>query len=118
MKAHHAVEALRQLRGRIGSQTNLVLLQNGMGVPEILREEVFSSNESPECGRTGTGEQQPAMIMGIAKHGCKRDPALPFTVQHTTQPSTGKLLFGPVAWPRGIAGNRQEQQAEATQVQI
>lgn len=72
-KAHHTEAALKPYLPSITPHTNLLLLQNGMGMPEHLRSRFWSLGNSPR------------ILLAISTHGAFKTS--PNEVQHTVEGS-------------------------------
>ncbi|KAJ1654987.1 2-dehydropantoate 2-reductase (Ketopantoate reductase) (KPA reductase) (KPR) [Dispira simplex] len=81
-KVHHTTEALRQVVPRLDHRSVVLLLQNGMGVYEEIRDKFYSS---PCDGEYNV----PLFLQGTTTHGCYRPR--PFHVVHAGQ---GRLWLG------------------------
>jgi 2-dehydropantoate 2-reductase len=77
-KAHHTIPALNHIAPRLSKDSTIVLLQNGMGVYEMLINEVFRNPE-----------QRPHFILASNTHGAFRKDT--FHIVHTGQ---GNICFG------------------------
>lgn len=68
-KTYQTAEALQPYLRYIDRNTNLILVQNGLGVPEMLQEKVFTDPET-----------QPQLFQGVISHGGFHDHG--FTFNH------------------------------------
>jgi len=84
VKAHQTAEAVARVKARLTKDSNVFLLQNGMGV----------EREVIECllGRLPP-EGLPRIIPGITNHGCRRLSSAPFSLLHNTIPGAGEASF-------------------------
>ncbi|KAJ2357460.1 2-dehydropantoate 2-reductase (Ketopantoate reductase) (KPA reductase) (KPR) [Coemansia sp. RSA 2618] len=70
-KAQDTLQAFRHVHRRLGAQSTVVLLQNGMGTFEAIQREFYP-----------TPDNAPAFIVGTNAHGCLRDGG-EFVTHHT-----------------------------------
>ncbi|QLQ80951.1 hypothetical protein HG537_0E03060 [Torulaspora globosa] len=68
-KTYQTAEALKPYLRFIDHNTNLILVQNGLGVPEMLKEKVFTDPET-----------DPQLFQGVISHGAFHDQG--FTFNH------------------------------------
>lgn len=68
-KTYQTKEALKPYMQFIDSKTNLILIQNGLGVSEVLKEEVFTDPS-----------KRPRLFQGVISHGVYQDEG--FTYNH------------------------------------
>ncbi|CAN6598475.1 2-dehydropantoate 2-reductase [Trichomonascus vanleenenianus] len=88
-KAHQTVAALKQIAPAISPSTNILLLQNGIGIYDEIVREVF-----PDAGN------RPKFSLGIATHGVHRT-SVPWNFKHVgigsirvaEMPSAGKQPY-------------------------
>lgn len=66
-KTYQTKSALQPYLPYIDSDTNLILIQNGLGVLEVLREDVFPK-----------AENRPNLFQGVISHGCFQDEGFIF----------------------------------------
>lgn len=83
-KCDATLTAMRALADRIHPWSTIVLLQNGMGVLDLLNEQIFRDPE-----------KRPNFILASTTHGCWRKAPL-----HTVHASNGSLHFSVVPSPR------------------
>lgn len=60
-KAHHTLQALSPVASRLSANSTILLLQNGMGIAEELREKFWSS-----------GKESPRILVGVNRHAVER----------------------------------------------
>lgn len=82
VKANMTVPALKDIRHRLTSDSTVCLLQNGMGMIEMLNKEVFPDPD-----------KRPSYIRGIISHGLYRRQAL-YAVEHA---GVGTTILSPVS---------------------
>lgn len=80
-KATRTLQAIRQCRGRLGPNSTIVFLQNGMGLYESVVENLFPY-----------AEERPNIILATTTHGAwkKRDIT---TSHHVVHAGNGELFF-------------------------
>ncbi|CAL9734601.1 2-dehydropantoate 2-reductase [Monosporozyma servazzii] len=61
-KTYQTKSALQPYLPYIDSDTNLILIQNGLGVLEVLREDIFTK-----------ADNRPNLFQGVISHGCFQD---------------------------------------------
>lgn len=81
-KTYQTKDALQPYMRFINSQTNLILIQNGLGVPEMLKEDVFTDPK-----------RRPQLFQGVISHGAYQDQG--FTYKHA---GTGDLKIAKLPW--------------------
>ncbi|QLL33394.1 hypothetical protein HG536_0E03050 [Torulaspora globosa] len=81
-KTYQTAEALQPYLRFIGRDTNLILVQNGLGVAEMLKEKVFTDPET-----------QPQLFQGVISHGGFHDQG--FTFNHA---GLGDLKIARLPW--------------------
>ncbi|KAJ2148487.1 2-dehydropantoate 2-reductase (Ketopantoate reductase) (KPA reductase) (KPR) [Coemansia sp. RSA 1807] len=75
-KAQDTLQAFGRVRMRLGAQSTVVLLQNGMGVFEAIQREFYTQPDNV-----------PAFIVGTNAHGCLRASGDEFVTRHTAMGS-------------------------------
>jgi 2-dehydropantoate 2-reductase len=85
VKAYMTVDVVKALVPRLGPNSTIVLLQNGMGIYERLLEDVFRNPE-----------QRPHFIVAVNDHGAWNKDYF-----HTVHAGVGAITFGIVSDPRG-----------------
>lgn len=83
VKAHRTLVALKSVSHRLTPESTVLLIQNGMGALEEVKEEVFPDES-----------QRPNLMLGIFSHGLNR--MSPFKIWHT---GVGTTILSPV-WCR------------------
>lgn len=81
-KTYQTKDALQPYMRFIDSKTNVILVQNGLGVPELLKEEVFTDSAT-----------RPQLFQGVISHGVYQDQG--FTYNHA---GTGDLKIARLPW--------------------
>lgn len=81
-KTYQTKDALRPYMSFIDSHTNLILVQNGLGVPEMLKEDVFTDPK-----------RRPQLFQGVISHGAYQDQG--FIYKHA---GTGDLKIAKLPW--------------------
>lgn len=81
-KTYQTKEALQPYLRFIDRNTNLILVQNGLGVSEMLKEEVFTDSST-----------QPQLFQGVISHGAFHDEG--FTFNHA---GLGDLKISRLPW--------------------
>jgi 2-dehydropantoate 2-reductase len=82
VKAPNTVAALNTVKDRLNHQTQILFIQNGMGVPEEVSAKVFPIKE-----------QRPGYSLGITSHGI--NSTVPFTITHAGRGSTSLATLPP-----------------------
>jgi 2-dehydropantoate 2-reductase len=85
VKAYMTVDVVKALVPRLGPNSTIVLLQNGMGIYERLLDNVFRNPE-----------QRPHFIVAVNDHGAWNKDYF-----HTVHAGVGAITFGIVSDPRG-----------------
>ncbi|CAR27322.1 hypothetical protein ZYGR_0I05960 [Zygosaccharomyces rouxii] len=70
-KTYQTKDSLKPYLPYIDNNTNLILIQNGLGVLEVLRSEVFTDIN-----------KRPNLFQGVISHGCFQDKDHPFRFNH------------------------------------
>ncbi|KAJ2755217.1 2-dehydropantoate 2-reductase (Ketopantoate reductase) (KPA reductase) (KPR), partial [Coemansia nantahalensis] len=83
-KAHDTLGAFAAVRHRLSPGATVVLVQNGMGVIDAIRSELYVSPLTPPAADT------PTFIVGTTSHGCYRAPGDEFTTHHA---AVGQWIF-------------------------
>ncbi|GCF01379.1 2-dehydropantoate 2-reductase [Zygosaccharomyces mellis] len=71
-KTYQTKDSLQPYLPYIDNNTNLILIQNGLGVSDVLRNEVFTDIE-----------KRPNLFQGVIAHGCFQDKDQIFRFNHT-----------------------------------
>ncbi|KAJ2708793.1 2-dehydropantoate 2-reductase (Ketopantoate reductase) (KPA reductase) (KPR) [Coemansia spiralis] len=83
-KAQDTLEAFAAVRHRLSPKATVVLLQNGMGVLDAIRDKLYTPpTASPAVA-------PPTFVVGTTSHGCYRVPDNAFSTHHAAM---GAFLF-------------------------
>ncbi|KAJ1735613.1 2-dehydropantoate 2-reductase (Ketopantoate reductase) (KPA reductase) (KPR) [Coemansia biformis] len=93
-KAQDTIRAFAAVRHRLGPQSTVALLQNGMGVLDAIQAEFYPQSQSQSQG--GPVAATPTFIVGTTSHGCYRVPAEDFVTHHASMGACSFAVHPPL----------------------